>query len=98
MKEITVEELAEKLAAYEEVNLIDVREDEEVAEGKIPEAVHIPLGSLEAELGKLNQDAHYLIICRSGGRSGKACQMMEVNGYDASNVVGGMLEWTGETE
>lgn len=94
MKEITVEELAEKLAAHEEVNLIDVREDEEVAAGKIPEAIHIPLGSLEAELGKLDKDADYIMICRSGGRSGKACEMMELKGYKASNVVGGMIEWT----
>ena len=98
MKEITVEQLAEKLAADETIHLIDVREDEEVAEGIIPEAVHIPLGSLEAELSKLNEEEEYIIICRSGNRSGMACQFMEANGYQAANVVGGMLEWTGEVK
>lgn len=98
MKEITVEQLAEKLAADETIHLIDVREDEEVAEGIIPEAVHIPLGSLEDELSKLNEEEEYIIICRSGNRSGMACQFMEAKGYHATNVVGGMLEWTGEVK
>lgn len=44
MKEMTAKELEEKLLRKEAVNIIDVREVEEVAEGKIPEACNIPLG------------------------------------------------------
>lgn len=98
MKEITAEQLAEKLARHEEVNLIDVREDQEIATGKIPEAIHIPLGMVEDELGKLSKDASYTIICAAGGRSAMACQIMEEKGYDVCNVVDGMSAWTGDTE
>lgn len=44
VKEISIEELKQKLAQEEAIQLVDVREDEEVAEGMIPEAVHIRMG------------------------------------------------------
>ncbi len=45
INEISTAALEEKLKAGEELYLIDVREDEEVAEGMIPEAVHIRMGT-----------------------------------------------------
>jgi len=98
MKEMTANQLKEKLDAAEHVNLIDVREEEEIATGKIPGAKHIPLGSFVNEFNTLDQDASYVIICRSGGRSAMACQLMSLNGYDACNVVDGMVGWTGDIE
>ncbi len=44
IKEISADELKDRLAKGETLNIIDVREDEEVAEGMIPEAVHIKMG------------------------------------------------------
>ncbi len=44
IKEISTAALKEKIEADEELYLIDVREDEEVAEGMIPQAVHIRMG------------------------------------------------------
>ncbi|NQD52504.1 rhodanese-like domain-containing protein, partial [Bacillus altitudinis] len=38
------------------------------------------------------------IICRSGKRSENVCYFLEDQGYQATNVVGGMLAWTGETK
>ncbi|MBB6453146.1 rhodanese-related sulfurtransferase [Salirhabdus euzebyi] len=96
MKEITVKELAEKLISGEKLSIIDVREDEEVVEGKIPGARHIRLGDLEEKLGEIEQGHHHYIVCRSGNRSGKACTFLEQHGYDVTNMVGGMLEWQDE--
>ncbi|MED3096318.1 rhodanese-like domain-containing protein, partial [Bacillus thuringiensis] len=53
MKEMTAKELEEKLLRKEAVNIVDVREVEEVAEGKIPEACNIPLRILEFRMHEL---------------------------------------------
>ncbi|SHN36037.1 rhodanese-like domain-containing protein [Gracilibacillus kekensis] len=98
MKEIHATELAEKLKYNEKVNIIDVREDEEVAQGVIPGAKQIRLGEVPERLNELNKEEHYYIVCRSGGRSGRATEYLEANGYDATNMEGGMLAWEDETE
>jgi rhodanese-related sulfurtransferase len=98
LKTISPEELESKLDSGEHVNLIDVRESEEVAAGKIPGVEHIPLGLLEFKHQDLDKDKAYILICRSGNRSGQACQFLEEQGYDVTNMSGGMLEWQGEVE
>lgn len=98
MKEMTAKELEQHLTAGEKLNIIDVREEEEVSEGKIPSAKHIPLGQIQDHLDKLDKNEHYYIVCRSGGRSSKACQILSQNGYNVTNMLGGMLDWEGEIE
>lgn len=98
MKEITAKEIENKLIAGIKLNIIDVREDEEVAMGKIPEAKHIPLGQIPDRLDELDKNEHYYMVCRSGGRSGNACEYLIQSGYSVTNMVGGMLEWEGEME
>lgn len=97
IKTITPDEVKERLEKGETLNLIDVREDEEVAEGMIPEAVHIRMGDIPDYLDKLDPKNEYIFICRSGGRSGKVCKYLWAQGYEhVVNMVGGMLKWTGE--
>lgn len=98
MNEITAKELEQKLVAGEKLNIVDVRENEEVAVGKIPGAKHIPLGQVPERLEELDKNEHYYMVCRSGGRSGNACQFLIQNGYNVTNMVGGMLDWEGEME
>jgi rhodanese-related sulfurtransferase len=98
MKEITAAELAEKIHTGEKVNIIDVREDFEVEQGKIPGAKHIPLGQLPERLDELDKKEQYFMVCRSGGRSGSACEYLSSLGYDVTNMVGGMLAWEDEVE
>ena len=98
MKEMTTAELQQLLDQGEQLHLIDVREADEVAEGMIPSAIHIPLGDVPARLGELDKAKAYIIICRSGGRSGRATEFLTEEGYDATNMVGGMLDWAGATE
>jgi rhodanese-related sulfurtransferase len=98
LKEITAVELADKVNKGEPLNIIDVREDEEVAMGKIPGARHIRLGNLADSLDKLDKDEHYYMVCRSGGRSTMACEFLIDQGYDVTNMVGGMLAWEDELE
>ncbi|GKV68404.1 rhodanese-like domain-containing protein [Sporosarcina sp. NCCP-2716] len=98
MKEITASELEKKLEEGEHVNMIDVREADEIATGKVIGAVHIPLGEIPARLDELDKTKPYTLICRSGGRSGRAAEFLESEGFDITNMTGGMLSWQGPIE
>ncbi|MFQ3543937.1 rhodanese-like domain-containing protein [Halobacillus rhizosphaerae] len=98
MKEITANELAKKVNNGAHVNIIDVREDDEVAQGKIPGARHIPLGQISERLSEIDENEHHFMVCRSGGRSGKATSFLSEQGYDVTNMAGGMLAWEDKIE
>lgn len=98
MKEITPKEVEASINEGKKLNIIDVREENEVAAGKIPGAVNIPLGSLPSRVNDLDKASEYIMVCRSGGRSGRASQFLESEGFDVTNMTGGMLAWEGEVE
>ncbi|MFD1861498.1 rhodanese-like domain-containing protein [Planococcus chinensis] len=98
MKSITTQELQSLLEQGKEVNIIDVRETAEVASGKIPGAVNIPLGLVEFKMNELDKSKEYYINCRSGGRSSSACQFLDNQGFNVTNVEGGMMAWEGDVE
>ncbi|KGP71616.1 rhodanese-like domain-containing protein [Pontibacillus yanchengensis] len=98
MRTMTAEEVRKQLEEGKTLNIVDVREDEEVEEGKIPGAKHIPLGSIEDRHNELDPKNEYVMVCRSGGRSGRAAEFLESNGYEVINMEGGMLAWEGKTE
>ncbi|HLR22754.1 MAG TPA: rhodanese-like domain-containing protein [Pseudogracilibacillus sp.] len=93
MKEISAEELAKKIDNQENLHIIDVREDEEVAEGMIPGAKHISLGEIPHNLDKFDQSKEYIMVCRSGNRSGMAQGFLSNKGISTVNLTGGMLAW-----
>src|SRR3954447_701658 len=95
---ITTNELNEKLEAGEKLELVDVREDEEVAEGMIPGAKHIRMMDIPAQLDYFDKDKEYIFICRSSGRSANVCYYLAEQGYKVRNMVGGMLDWRGKVE
>jgi rhodanese-related sulfurtransferase len=97
IKEITPSELEERLKKGGKLELIDVREEEEVEEGMIKEAKHIPMGEIPNQLDQFEKDKEYIFICRSGRRSENVCLYLQDQGYQVVNMVGGMLEWKGET-
>ena len=98
MKTILPEQVQQKLQAGEDLNLIDVREVSEVESGHIPGIIHIPLNLLEFRLHELDKTKPYIMVCRSGGRSGQATTFLESQGFDVTNMSGGMLEWNGEVK
>ncbi|WML47251.1 rhodanese-like domain-containing protein [Neobacillus sp. PS3-34] len=95
---ISTEELKNKLEAGEQLELVDVREDEEVEQGMIPGAKHIRMGDIPANLDYFNKDKEYIFICRSSRRSENVCYYLKDQGYKVRNMVGGMLEWTGDVK
>jgi rhodanese-related sulfurtransferase len=98
MKEITPEEIQQKLENGEKIELIDVREDEEVEEGMIPQARHIRMNDIPDQLDAIDKEKETIFICRSGGRSGNVCAFLQDRGYNVINMTGGMLEYKGETK
>ncbi len=80
------------------LNIVDVREVDEVKEGRIPDSVNIPLGLLEFRMHELDKNKEYVLVCRSGGRSGRACQLLDSHGFKVVNMEGGMLAWEGQTK
>ncbi|MED4352569.1 rhodanese-like domain-containing protein [Schinkia azotoformans] len=98
MKQITAKEVETLINEGKKIDIIDVREDFEVATGKIPGAVHIPIGSIEFRMDELDKSKEYIIVCHSGARSGAVTRFLEGHGFNATNMSGGMVEWEGEIE
>jgi rhodanese-related sulfurtransferase len=94
VREISVEALAARLAADPSAVLVDVREPDETATGVIAGARLIPLGQLASRLDEL-EPGEVLLICKGGGRSARACHLLQAAGRDAVSVAGGMIAWQG---
>lgn len=96
IKEISTTEVEEMLIKEQDVVLIDVREDEEIANGITEGALHIPLKQIPKATDSLDRSKEYILVCRSGGRSMNAALYMKEQGFNVSNMIGGMLDWQGE--
>ncbi|MGO4272409.1 rhodanese-like domain-containing protein [Paenibacillus sp. TAF58] len=94
MDTILPSEIKERLGRGEQLAIVDVREDDEVAAGIIPGAKHIPLAQIPDRLSEIPQVEELILVCRSGNRSGRAISFLEAQGYKGlKNMTGGMLEW-----
>ena len=76
-----------------DVQVVDVREDDEWSAGHIAGARHIPLGQLTARVGELDLERTIAVVCRSGARSSRAVAALVAAGLPAQNVDGGMTAW-----
>jgi len=96
VKTVTVDQLAEKLAAGKPV-VIDVREPREFAAGHLKGSVNVPLGTLADKAGKYDKGADIYLICHSGNRSATAARIMARAGFEhAYSVKGGTAAWKGK--
>ena len=81
------------------VTVLDVREPSEWegSLGRVPGAVLIPLGQLAARAGELSNDKPIVAVCRAGGRSAQATNILREMGFEkVANLPGGMLRWRAE--
>lgn len=94
MKHMSPQELHDLLERDVEVNILDIRETHELEmTGKIEGAVNKPLSLLEFTMHELDKSKEYIVVCRSSGRSPRACQLLESHGFKTINLDGGMLAW-----
>jgi rhodanese-related sulfurtransferase len=73
--------------------VIDVREDDEYVGGHVAGAVLMPLSTVPDNVAELPAGEAFLVICHSGGRSGRAVEFLRAQGLDATNVAGGTKAW-----
>jgi sulfur dioxygenase len=81
------------------VQILDVREPEEFTGplGHIKAAILIPLGELAKRAAELSHDRPIVAVCRAGGRSAQATNILQQAGFkDVANLTGGMLRWRAE--
>ena len=72
--------------------LVDVREPNETAAASLPGSIFIPLGDLPDRMSELDPTRPVVLLCRSGGRSGRAAEFLSENGFaDVTNLTGGMM-------
>jgi adenylyltransferase/sulfurtransferase len=93
--EINVVDLKERLDAGEKLFILDVREPHEYEAANIG-ATLIPLGELPDRLDELAsvKEAEFVVHCRSGMRSARACQLLMENGFTHPvNLAGGIMAW-----
>ena len=92
MKEILFNDFLAKYQAGE-IQVVDVREQEEYDALHLDGVTLLPLSELLDRYTELDKDQSYYVICKSGRRSARACQFLGEQGYDVTNVQGGMDEF-----
>jgi len=77
--------------------ILDVRTPAELVGplGKIDNVINIPIQELESRIGELSKykDKEIAVICRSGNRSNTGMKILRAKGFNAKNVLGGMIEY-----
>lgn len=100
MKEVTVQDLKEKIENDDNFFLLDVREMTEYLVSNL-DGEHIPLNQLDNRIkeieDKKNQDV--IVMCRSGNRSAHACDYLSGKGFNnVANLRGGITAWAKEID
>jgi len=100
MEEITATELKQRLDNGDDVQIIDVREDNEVAAARIPNSVHIRLAEVINRMDEIDPSRETVVHCKMGGRSARAIEALERTGFKGKlmNLKGGITAWSNEVD
>jgi rhodanese-related sulfurtransferase len=96
IREISVEETMERMNSGDELQLIDVREDNEWEKGHAVGALHLGKGIIERDIEKLvpGKGTELILYCGGGYRSALAAEALQRMGYyDVSSMAGGWKAW-----
>jgi rhodanese-related sulfurtransferase len=86
----------EQLLKKGPVQILDVREPEEYEEGHIPGAILTPISEFMNHINKVKKDQAYYVVCYSGARSQVVAEYLGKQGYQVTNVMGGMSTYRGQ--
>ncbi|MBK8346632.1 MAG: rhodanese-like domain-containing protein [Saprospiraceae bacterium] len=84
------------MAASNNFVLLDVRTPEEIANGKIDNAIEMDIKApdFKEKLATLDKEKQYIVYCHAGGRSATAMQMMKDMGFkQVYNLISGYRAW-----
>ena len=100
MEEITATALKQRLDNGEDIQIVDVREDNEFAYGRIPNSIHIPLGQVLSRMDEIDPNRETVVHCKMGGRSARAIDALQRSGFTGklANLKGGILAWSDEVD
>lgn len=96
--EITPEEAKNILETDKSAVLLDVRTEKEYQSIRVPNSILIPVDDLRFKFKELDKSKKYLVMCRSGNRSAFATYALRQLGFDAYNIIGGIINWPYEVE
>ena len=100
MEEMTATELKQRLDNGDDIQIIDVREDYEVAVASIPNAKHIPLAEVLTRMDEIDPNRETVVHCKMGGRSARAIDALQRSGFQGKlvNLKGGIIGWSNEVD
>lgn len=100
MEEITSTELKQRLDNGDDIQIIDVREDSEVAIASIPNTIHIPLAQVISRMDEIDPSRETVVHCKMGGRSARAIDALQRSGFSGKliNLKGGIIGWSNEVD
>ena len=100
MDEITPAELKQRLDKGDDIQIVDVREANEVAIGRIPNSIHIPVGQILNRMNEIDPTRETVVHCKMGGRSARAIEALKRSGFQGklANLTGGILRWSDEVD
>lgn len=94
VKEIEANELKSRLDNGDDVVLLDIRSDAEVAQGILPDSEHMAMHLIPLRMQDLPKDKDIVLYCRSGARSYHACNFLNQQGVsNVLNLRGGIIAW-----
>jgi sulfur-carrier protein adenylyltransferase/sulfurtransferase len=100
MEEITATELKQRLDKGDDIQIIDVREDNEVAIARLPNSVHIPLAQVLSRMNEIDPNRETVVHCKMGGRSARAIDALQRSDFKGKliNLKGGIIGWSSEVD
>ena len=100
MEEITATELKQRLDNGDDIQIVDVREDNEYAFARIPNSKHIPLAQVLNRMDEIDPNRETVVHCKMGGRSARAIDALQRSGFQGKllNLKGGILAWSDEVD
>ncbi len=100
MEEMTSTELKQRLDNGDDIQIIDVREDSEVAIATIPNTIHIPMAQVLSRMDEIDPSRETVVHCKMGGRSARVIDALQRSGFSGKliNLKGGIIGWSNEVD
>jgi len=100
MEEITPSELKKRLDNGDDIQIVDVREDNEVAISRLPNSIHIPMAQVLSRMNEIDPNRETVVHCKMGGRSARVIDALQRSGFAGKlmNLKGGIIGWSNEVD
>ncbi len=95
---VTRQDLRLRLAAGEDLLILDVRPNDEFRAGHLPGAISVPLAELRRRLDQLPRDRQVVAYCRGPycAFAPEAVALLRSRGFEARRLEEGLPEWSAE--